>query len=113
MKATTYTAEQTTLAIAEYQAGTAVELIAQLLGKTTKSVIAKLAREKVYTSTASAKTVRVTKADLVAQIAASTGLTPESAESLTHATATVLATIAQCLSEIKQVKSLAELHCAD
>ncbi len=47
-KAVNYTAEQTAFAIAEYQAGQSVEFIAEKLGKTTRSIVAKLSREGVY-----------------------------------------------------------------
>jgi hypothetical protein len=47
-KAVNYTAEQTAKIIADYQAGVAVESIAQAMGKTVRSIVAKLSREKVY-----------------------------------------------------------------
>ena len=47
-KAVNYTAEQTAKIIADYQAGVAVEQIAQAMGKTVRSIVAKLSREKVY-----------------------------------------------------------------
>jgi hypothetical protein len=47
-KAVNYTPEQTAKIIAEYQAGVAVEQIAQAMGKTVRSIVAKLSREKVY-----------------------------------------------------------------
>ena len=47
-KAVNYTPEQTAKIIADYQAGVAVESIAQAMGKTVRSIVAKLSREKVY-----------------------------------------------------------------
>lgn len=47
-KTVNYTAEQTSAMIADYQAGVSVESIAENLGKTVRSVVAKLSREKVY-----------------------------------------------------------------
>jgi hypothetical protein len=47
-KAVNYTAEQTQQAIAAYAAGTSVESIAETLGKSVRSVVAKLSREGVY-----------------------------------------------------------------
>lgn len=47
-KTVNYTAEQTTKMVADYQAGVTVETIAAELGKTVRSVVAKLSREKVY-----------------------------------------------------------------
>lgn len=43
-----YTPEQTQLVVEQYQAGVAVEQIALTIGKSVRSVVAKLAREKVY-----------------------------------------------------------------
>jgi len=48
MKAVNYTPEQTAQIIADYQAGLSVEIIADNLGKTVRSIVAKLSREKVY-----------------------------------------------------------------
>ena len=47
-KTVNYTPEQTEKAKAEYLAGTSTEKIAEMLGKTTKSIVAKLTREGVY-----------------------------------------------------------------
>lgn len=48
VKTVNYTPEQTEKAKAEYAAGTSTEKIAEMLGKTTKSIVAKLTREGVY-----------------------------------------------------------------
>jgi len=48
MKNINYTPEQTAQIIADYQAGLSVETIAENLGKTVRSIVAKLSREKVY-----------------------------------------------------------------
>ena len=48
MKNINYTPEQTAQIIADYQAGLSVEIIAENLGKTVRSIVAKLSREKVY-----------------------------------------------------------------
>jgi ABC-type phosphate transport system substrate-binding protein len=47
-KTVNYTPEQTLQMVADYQAGVSVETIAQSMGKTVRSVVAKLSREKVY-----------------------------------------------------------------
>ena len=47
-KIVNYTAEQTAKAIEQYQLGATVETIATLLGKSTRSIVAKLSREGVY-----------------------------------------------------------------
>lgn len=47
-KTVNYTPEQTAAIVADYVAGVTVETIAQNLGKSVRSVVAKLSREKVY-----------------------------------------------------------------
>lgn len=47
-KPVNYTAEQAVKMVSDYQAGVSVEKIAAELGKTVRSVVAKLSREKVY-----------------------------------------------------------------
>lgn len=48
MKTVNYTPEQTTDILAGYMAGEAVESIAARMGKSTRSIVAKLTREGVY-----------------------------------------------------------------
>ena len=48
MKTVNYTPEQTAQIISDYQSGKSVEIIADNLGKTVRSIVAKLSREKVY-----------------------------------------------------------------
>lgn len=97
MTATTtqYTAEQTTQMVAQYAQGVSVEFIAETLGKSVRSVIAKLSREGVYTPKAKVgATERVTKAQLIDQIAASLEVSAEKLESLEKATKEALALVA-------------------
>ena len=47
-KAVNYTTEQTADAIAQYATGASIDAIATALGKSTRSIIAKLSREGVY-----------------------------------------------------------------
>lgn len=47
-KVVNYTPEQTAQMVADYSAGVTVEKIAETLGKTVRSVVAKLSREGVY-----------------------------------------------------------------
>jgi predicted DNA binding CopG/RHH family protein len=47
-KMVNYTPEQTLQMIQDYQSGITVEKIAENMGKTVRSVVAKLSREKVY-----------------------------------------------------------------
>ena len=88
---TNYTAEQTQQLVTGYQAGETVEQLAQALGKTTRSVVAKLAREGVYVAkTKATGQHRVKKAELVDQLAAKCGVAPEMFESLEKANHDVL-----------------------
>jgi hypothetical protein len=48
MKTLNYTVEQTTALVNDYQNGVSVESIAQNLGKSARSIVAKLSREGVY-----------------------------------------------------------------
>ncbi len=48
VKPVNYTVEQTAQMVSDYASGVSVEAIALTLGKTVRSVIAKLSREKVY-----------------------------------------------------------------
>lgn len=47
-KTVNYTAEQTSAMVADYVGGVSVESIAEKLGKSVRSVVAKLSREGVY-----------------------------------------------------------------
>ena len=86
-----YTPAQTAEMVASYQAGTTVETIAAQLGKTTRSVVAKLSREGVYVAKSKTTGVaRVRKADLVDQLATACGVAPEVFESLEKANHDVL-----------------------
>lgn len=90
-KTQTYTAEQTTQIVEGYQAGKTVEQLAELVGKTTKSVVAKLAREGVYQAkTKATGQHRVRKSELVDKLAERCGVAPEVFESLEKANHDVL-----------------------
>ena len=105
-KAVNYTAEQTSAMVADYQAGVTVETIAQNLGKSVRSVVAKLSREKVYVAkTYTTKTGdTVVKKDAVADaIGAVLGLTEPEIESLTKANKTALSKIFAALANSRPV----------
>lgn len=88
---TNYTPEQTQQMVQDYQAGMTVEVLAAAMGKTTRSVVAKLAREGVYQAkTRATGQARVKKAELVDQLAAKCGVAPEVFESLEKANHDVL-----------------------
>jgi len=96
-KTVNYTVEQTAKMISDYQSGVAVESIAQSLGKTVRSVVAKLSREKVYvakaytTKTGEAVVKKDAHADFIAKALA---LNEADADSLTKANKVALAKIA-------------------
>lgn len=96
--AVNYTAEMTAKVVEMYKAGEAVETIANAVGRTVRSVIAKLSREGVYESkakTAGAK--RVTKAELVTKIAEAIGAEAEKLESLEKASHEALEMVAKAI----------------
>ena len=92
-KPVNYTPEQTAQLIANYKAGTSVETLAEMFGKTTRSVVAKLSREGVYQAKAKNTTTRVKKAELVDRIAQLCSATPEAFDSLEKANHEVLEAI--------------------
>ena len=96
-KAQNYTPEQTKMIVEQYQAGTSIEQIAQLVGKSTRSIVAKLSREGVYVAKSKTAQPRVKKSDLVERIAASVGVPSELFESLEKANLEVLEQLAQKL----------------
>ena len=96
-KTVNYTPEMTQKMVADYTAGVSVEKIAEELGKTVRSVVAKLSREKVYkakeykTKTGETPIKKDAHADFIGQ---ALGLTEADADSLTKANKTALAKIA-------------------
>jgi hypothetical protein len=105
-KTVNYTAEQTSAMIADYQSGITVEMIAQNLGKTVRSVVAKLSREKVYQAkTYVSKTgEKPVKKDVHADaIGAILRLNENDIESLTKANKNALVAIFTALANSKPV----------
>ena len=103
-KTVNYTAEQTAKMIADYQSGMTVDSIAETFGKTVRSVVAKLSREKVYV----AKTYKTKsgetpiKKDVHADfIGDALGLTEADTESLTKANKIALMKIADFIKAEK------------
>jgi K+/H+ antiporter YhaU regulatory subunit KhtT len=99
-KTVNYTPEQTTKMVADYVAGVTVETIATELGKSARSIIAKLSREKVYKAkeykTKTGDTV-VKKDELADKIGAMLGATEPEMESLTKVNKTMLKKILDAL----------------
>lgn len=103
-KTVNYTPEQTAQMVADYQAGMTVESIAETLGKTVRSVVAKLSREKVYVAKAYKTKSGETpiKKDMHADfIGEALGLTEADTESLTKANKVALAKIADFIRNEK------------
>lgn len=106
-KTVNYTPEQTVSMIADYKAGVTVETIAQNLGKTVRSVVAKLSREKVYVAkTYVSKTgEKPVKKDAHADaIGAILKLTEAETESLTKANKTALEKVFAALANSRPVE---------
>lgn len=105
-KAVNYTPEQTAQMVLDYSNGTTVEAIAETLGKTVRSVVAKLSREKVYVAkTYVSKTgAPVVKKDAHADaIGAILKLSENEIESLTKANKTALEKIFSALANSKPI----------
>jgi len=100
-KAVNYTAEQTAKIIADYQAGVKVEDIASAMGKTVRSIVAKLSREKVYVAKqyVSKTGEKPVKKDVTADaIGAILRLSENDIESLTKANKSALKAIFDALA---------------
>ena len=93
-----YTPEMTAEIVEAYRAGETVEAIATRTGKSTRSIVAKLAREGVYQAKTKAKgTAGPRKAELITEIAHSIGTNEELIESLEKATKEALELIARAV----------------
>lgn len=96
-KTANYTDAQLAQAVQAYKDGQTIESIAHTLGKSTRSVVAKLAREGVYVAKAKATATRVTKAMLIAVIADKTGVSTETLATLEKANHEALEALADVL----------------
>lgn len=102
VKTPNYTVEQTASAVSQYLAGTTVESIGEMLGKSVKSIVAKLHREGVYkakTYVSKSGAVPVTKNTYADKIASILNLNEADAESLTKANKSALVAIVGALEE--------------
>ena len=103
-KAVNYTAEQTAAMVADYQAGVTTAAIAEKLGKTVRSVVAKLSREGVYqkkeytTKTGEKAVKKDAHADAIGAILK---MSENEIESLTKANKTALVKIFTALANSK------------
>ena len=102
-----YTPEQTLDLVTRYKAGETVETLAETLGKTTRSVVAKLSREGVYVAkTATKGQARIKKSELVDLLAAKCGVAPEIFESLEKANHDVLEALVAKIAWVEGQKIL-------
>lgn len=100
-KTPNYTAEQTAELVGAYTADpteATVKAFAEKFGKTAKSIVAKLVREKVYVSKAKVEGKRaMLKSEMIAQLSELTGATEEQLESLEKATGPALMVLINAL----------------
>lgn len=105
-KAVNYTPEQTAAVVADYAAGVTVETIAENLGKSVRSIVAKLSREGVYkkkeykTKTGETVVKKDAHADAIGAILK---LPENDVESLTKANKSALRAIFEALANSKPV----------
>lgn len=105
-KTVNYTPEQTQKIINDYQNGVSVEIIADNLGKTVRSIVAKLSREKVYikkeykTKTGESVVKKDAHADAIGAILR---LPENDIESLTKANKNALKAIFEALANSKPI----------
>lgn len=105
-KTVNYTPEQTAQVVADYLAGVSVESIAEAMGKSVRSIVAKLSREGVYQKKAyTTKTGEpVQKKDQTADaIGAILRLSEADTESLTKANKRALQAIFEALANSKPI----------
>ena len=106
-KVENYTAEQTAELVKLYQAGTTKEALAEKFGKTVRSIVAKLSREKVYVKPErTTKTgEKIVKKDAHADaIGAILKLPENDIESLTKANKSALRAIFEALANSKPIE---------
>jgi len=105
-KPVNYTPEQTAQIVADYQAGVTVEAIALEVGKSVRSIVAKLSREGVYqkkvykTKTGEPAVKKDAHADAIGAIL---GLSENDTESLTKANKSALRAIFEALANSRPV----------
>lgn len=105
-KIVNYTPEMTAKMVADYSQGVSVEVIAESLGKTVRSVVAKLSREGVYqkkeyvSKTGEKPVKKDAHADAIGAIL---GLSEGEVDSLTKANKSALAKIFQALANSRPI----------
>lgn len=107
-KVLNYTPEQVAALRADYADGVSVEMIAEKLGKSVRSIVAKLSREGVYkkkeyvSKTGEKPVKKDTVADAIGSVLL---LTEAETESLTKANKTALAKIFNALANSKPIEA--------
>ena len=97
-KVANYTQDQVAKMVVDYKAGVAVDVIAAAVGKSVRSVVAKLSREGVYQAKTRDAAPRATKEDLVRIIAGRLELDHTHLDSLTKASRDQLVLLATRLT---------------
>jgi hypothetical protein len=93
-----YTPEMTATLVEGFKAGDTPEVLAAKVGRTVRSVIAKLSREGVYKSPAKTAGKReMKKAEMVSEISKEIGVNEEVLESLEKATGPALMAVLKAL----------------
>ena len=114
IKSVNYTAEQTATVVNLFKTGTTVEVIAEQVGRSVRSVIAKLSAEKVYTSPAKASAgTRSTKAQMISAIAVKFGVDASELESLEKANRDVLEILAGEVAQFVEQVTQADVVSAE
>lgn len=97
-KIVNYTPEMTATVVEGYKAGKSVEVLATEVGRTVRSVIAKLSQAKVYVAKGKEAGKReMLKAEMVAEISKEIGVSEEVLESLEKATGPALMAVLKAL----------------
>lgn len=106
-KVANYTPEQTLKLVSDYQSGVTVETLAETLGKSVRSIVAKLSREGVYkkkeyvSKTGEKPVKKDAHADAIGAILR---LSEPETESLTKANKTALRKIFEALANSKPIE---------
>jgi hypothetical protein len=106
-KVINYTPEQTVQLVSDYQSGVTVETLAETLGKSVRSIVAKLSREGVYkkkeyvSKTGEKPVKKDAHADAIGSILR---LTEPEIESLTKANKTALKKIFEALANSRPIE---------
>ena len=99
-----YTAEQTAKVLADYQAGISTEAIATAMGKSVRSIVAKLSREGVYKKkeyVTKQGTTPIKKEALADELGKLANLSEAEIDSLSKANKTALKKIIDLITENK------------